>query len=141
MYLDSCILVKLLAPEPDSHMLEKALRGQPLVTSELATTEVASALLARERAGGLKPRDRERAMQQLQEWIRTEEIVVAPLDGSVLRRATRLLEQCHPEVPLRTLDSIHLATADRLLEGPLCTTDRRLRDAAAHIGLEVFPPG
>lgn len=140
MYLDSCILVKLLAPEPDSAALERDLRGEVLVTSELATTEVASALLARERAGTLGARDRERALAQLHRWIRSEEIILAPLDSPVLRRATRLLEQCHPAVPLRTLDAIHLATADLVGEGPLCSTDRRLREAAGHIGLEVHPP-
>lgn len=140
MYLDSCIVVKLLVPEPDSGTIAPALRGQPLTTSELATTEVHSALLTRERLGGLKPADRKRALAQFREWIRTEEVVLAPLDSRVLKRATQMLEKCHPAIPLRTLDSIHLATADLVQDGPLCTTDRRLRDAAGHLGLELFPP-
>ena len=140
MYLDSCIIVKLLAPEPDSATFERALRGQPLTTSELAFAEVSSALLARERAGGLGGQDRERAWQQFRRWIEHEEIALAPLDSAVLRKAQRFLEQCHPKVPLRTLDAIHLATADMVMEGPLCTTDRRLREAATQLGLEVFPP-
>lgn len=140
MYLDSCIVVKLLVPEPDSAAFESALRGQSLSTSELAFAEVSSALLGRERAGGLGARDRERAWAQFRRWIEHEEIALAPLDSSVLRKAQRFLEHCHPRIPLRTLDAIHLATADMVMEGPLCTTDRRLRDAAAHLGLEVFPP-
>jgi hypothetical protein len=140
MYLDSCIIVKLLAPEPDSADFEKALRGQPLTTSELAFPEVCSALLARERAGGLGARDRDRAWRQFQRWIEHEEIVLAPLDSAVLRKAARLLDRCHPAVALRTLDALHLATADIVMEGPLCSTDRRLRQAASRLGLEVYPP-
>ncbi|NDD39013.1 MAG: hypothetical protein EB082_11495, partial [Verrucomicrobia bacterium] len=51
MYLDSCILVKLLVVEPDSEFFIGALEGRQLVTSQLAQTEIFSALLARERAG------------------------------------------------------------------------------------------
>jgi hypothetical protein len=43
MYLDSCILVKLLVAEPDSEFFVRSLEGKPLVTSELAQTEVFSA--------------------------------------------------------------------------------------------------
>lgn len=139
MYLDSCILVKLLVPEPDSATLAAAVRDQVLVTSELAATEVTSALLARERAGALQPKDRTRAMDQWRRWVRDEEITLAPLDSQVLIRAARLLERCQPSIPLRTLDSIHLATADALDEQPFCTTDLRLRNAATHLGFQVVP--
>lgn len=139
MYLDSCIVVKLLVPEPDSTAVASTVRGQPLVTSELTTTEVTSALLARERAGDLKPKDRQRATAQWQRWIRDEEITLAPLDSRILQRASRLLDRCHPTIPLRTLDAIHLATADDLQEQAFCTTDRRLREAALSIGLDVLP--
>ena len=36
MYLDSCIIVKLLVVEPDSEVFVALAGGQPLVTSELA---------------------------------------------------------------------------------------------------------
>lgn len=140
MYLDSCIIVKLLAPEPDSAVFEGALRGQPLATSELAFTEVASALIGRERSGAIGSGDRARAWRQFRLWIEHEEILLAPLDSAVVRRAARLLELCHPVVALRTVDAIHLATADMVMEGSFCTTDRRLREAAVHIGLELYPP-
>jgi predicted nucleic acid-binding protein len=44
MYLDSAIIVKLLVPEPDSPIFVKVTKGQPIASSELALTEVASAL-------------------------------------------------------------------------------------------------
>ncbi len=139
MYLDSCIIVKLLVAEPDSGFFIASLEGKALVTSELAQAEVFSALLARERAGKISAPDRRRAWKEFQARIEAGEIRIAPLDPTVLRKAVHLLDRCHPQVPLRTLDALHLATADLCHDLPLTTTDGRLRDAATLLGLEVFP--
>lgn len=140
MYLDSCILVKLLTPEPDSGYFDRELSGRPLTTSELAFTEVRSALLAKERAGGIDAAARERAWKQFRIWIDEEEIALEPLNSAVLRKAVRILDACHPRIALRTLDALHLATADLCMDTPVCSTDERLRKAALHVSLDVFPP-
>jgi predicted nucleic acid-binding protein len=140
MYLDTCILVKLLVVEPDSEFLIDSLEGQPLVTSELAQTEIFSALLARERAGKINANDRRRAWREFLSRVESKEIRLEPLNSIVLRKAIHALDHCHPEVPLRTLDAIHLATADLCHDFPLATTDNRLRDAATLMGFSVFPP-
>jgi len=140
MYLDSCILVKLLVAEPDSALFIRSLEGKPLVTSELAQTEVFSALLARERAGKISLADRRRAWAEFEARIEAGEIRIEPLNSITLRKAAHSLEHCHPKVPLRTLDAIHLATADLCQDFPLVTTDGRLRDAATLLGFKVFPP-
>jgi predicted nucleic acid-binding protein len=49
MYLDSAIIVKLLVAEPDTPFFQNALVGELLCTSELSITEVASALVSKER--------------------------------------------------------------------------------------------
>jgi len=140
MYLDSCILVKLLTVEPDSEFFQRALEGQPVVTSELAETEVFSALLARERAGKISRRERERAWREFAGRVGTGEIRIEPLNPIVQRKARQLLERCQPAVPLRTLDALHLATADLCQDFPLVTTDGRMRDAAGLAGIPIFPP-
>lgn len=140
MYLDSCIIVKLLVTEPDSEFFISSLEGEVLVTSELSQPEVFSALLARERAGKISATDRRRAWKEFQARVATEEIRIEPLESRVLHKATVLLERCHPAVPLRTLDALHLATADLCHDLPLTTTDGRLRDAAILLGFQVFPP-
>lgn len=140
MYLDSCILVKLLVAEPDSEFFIRSLDGKPLSTSELAQTEVFSALLARERAGSIAAKDRRLAWHELETRVAAGEIKIELLNSIVLRKARHALEHCHPKVPLRTLDAIHLATADVCHDFPLVTTDARLRDAAALMGFELFPP-
>jgi predicted nucleic acid-binding protein len=139
MYLDSCILVKLLVAEPDSEFFIRSLEGQRLVTSELAQTEVFSALLARERAGKINATDRRLAWKEFQMRVADDEIRFEPLNSIVLRKAIHCLEHCHPPAPLRTLDAIHLATADLCQDFPLVTTDGRLADAARKMKIEVFP--
>ena len=140
MYLDSCIIVKLLVIEPDSEFFIDSLEGKPLVTSELAQTEVFSALLARERAGKISSADRRRAWKEFEARIKAGEIRIESLNSTVLRNANHLLERCHPQVPLRTLDALHLATVDLCQDFPMTTTDGRLRDAATLLGIELFPP-
>lgn len=139
MYLDSCIIVKLLVAEPDSEFFIRSLEGRRLVTSELAQTEVFSALLARERAGKISAADRRLAWKEFQTRISDGEIKFEPLNSIVLRKAIHCLEHCHPPAPLRTLDAIHLATADLCQDFPLATTDGRLADAARKMKIEVFP--
>jgi predicted nucleic acid-binding protein len=139
MYLDTSIIVKLLVTEPDSEFFIRSLEGQRLTTSELAQTEVFSALLARERAGKIEAADRRLAWKEFQARVADEEIRIEPLNSIVLRKATRCLEYCHPPAPLRTLDAIHLATADLCQDFPLVTTDIRLANAARAMHIPVFP--
>jgi predicted nucleic acid-binding protein len=139
MYCDSCILIKLLTSEEDSAVFERELRGRPLGTSELSITEVCSALLAKERSGRILPNERQRAWTLFNRWIDEEILLLHPLNPPTVRKAAWQLEQCHPRVALRTLDALHLATADLTQDLPLCTTDQQMRQAAMHLALPLFP--
>ncbi len=139
MYLDTAIIIKLLVPEPDSDFFDEKVNGLSLSTSELALTEVWSALLAKERNGKLSSMDRATAWKTFKYWIETEQIALHALNDVTLRKANRILESCHPQVPLRTLDAIHTAACDLSQDFPLCTTDKRIRDAAEILDIAVFP--
>ena len=139
MYLDSAIIIKLLVVEPDSDLFQDTLEGTILSSSELAFTEVWSALLAKERNKSISPRERAEAWQVFTERVQTKQFLLHPLDKVVLKKANHILQRCHPAVPLRTLDAIHTAACDLSQDFPLCTTDRRMRDAAAVLGIPVFP--
>lgn len=139
MYLDSCIIVKLLVPESDTDFFHEALVGQALSSSELASTEVFSTLLAKERNKLISARQRTAAWRVFNERVREKQILLHPINGVVLKKAQHVLERCHPAVPLRTLDAIHTAACDLSQDFPLCTTDRRMRDAAGALGIPVFP--
>lgn len=56
-----------------------------------------------------------------------------------VRKARQVRELCHPEVPLRALDALHVAACDLSQDFPLCATDPRMRDAAKMLGIPVFP--
>jgi predicted nucleic acid-binding protein len=134
MYLDSCILVKLLIREPDSEFYGQWVDGHPVSSSLLAYTEVWSALLARERAQLIRTRLRIEAWQRFEDQMRMQMIDLSPVSEAIVRRAHWILGRVHPKVPLRSLDALHLATADQLQDWPLVTSDQRLREAALHLG-------
>jgi predicted nucleic acid-binding protein len=139
MYCDSAIFVKLLTVEADSAYFERGLRGNPLRSSELARAEVFAALAGKERAGQLQPADRQRAWRQFQSWLEDSSVVLEPLDSRVMDRTIHTIDRCHPQIPLRTLDAIHVATCDQAHEFPLAATDRRLRAGAHQLGIPLFP--
>lgn len=141
MYLDTAILVKLLVVEPDSDFFQEQLAGAMISSSELALTEVWSALLAKERNKAISSRQRAAAWRVFNERVREKQIHLHPLNSVVLKKANHILEQCHPAVPLRTLDAIHTAACDLSQDFPLCTTDRRMRDAAKALRIPIFPEG
>src|SRR5215211_4898439 len=97
-YLDSSALVKLAVEEPESAALRRYLRRRsPFVTSALARTEVARALLPLGQA----------AVRRGEEVISGVQLV--RINDRVLNSAGRLLP-----IELRSLDAIHLATAQQL---------------------------
>ena len=139
MYLDTGIIIKLLTPEPETAWFETQLRGHPFSTSELALVEVRSALFAKERAGRITAAQRIRAEAKLHEWMETELLFLHALNRAALRKSIHVLTVAHPDVPLRTLDALHVATCDLSQDFPLCTTDQRMHDAAKVLRLPLFP--
>lgn len=130
MYLDTAILVKLYVREPDSDYFAVAADDQVVCSSLLAYTEFWSALLGKERAGAIDSQQRRQAWAAFEQDVDEEGIRLEPLSPAIFRKANRILADCHPMVPLRSLDALHLATCDHLQEWPLCTTDVRMRQAA-----------
>jgi uncharacterized protein len=125
-YVDSSAIVKLAVAEPESAALRRALsRRQTLVTSALARTEVARALLA------LGPE----AVRRGDEVLRRLQLL--RVNDRVLSDAGRL------EPPqLRSLDAIHLASAQQFGTSlqRVVTYDARMADAARALGWSVSAP-
>ena len=139
MYLDAAIIVKLLVDESDTDYFQNALTGVLLSSSELAFTEVRAALLTKERNKLISAKQCAAAWQVFNDRVQARDIDLHPLNGLVLRKANHILGRCYPKVPLRTLDAIHTAACDLSQDFPLCTTDKRMRDAAAVLGIPLFP--
>lgn len=125
-YLDSSAVVKLVVAEPESQALRSHLRRRrPLVSSALARTEVLRALLP---AGEI-------ALSRGRDVLRRLDLV--RINDRVLD-AAGILEP----VQVRSLDAIHLATAQLLGEdlGQVVTYDDRMADAAWSLGLKAISP-
>lgn len=137
MYLDTSVFVKLYTREPDSAECEKVVAGHKIVSSELLYLELWSALLAKERNGKLAPLDRQRAWELFEVHLLEEVVELIDLDGAVIRESAEMIARVHPQVPLRALDAIHLATFAGLEAGPLFTNDRRMIDAARLLALPL----
>ncbi len=139
MYLDSAIIVKLLVRENDSAWFDQHVQGHDLWSSELALAEVRSAILTKERAKLVSVSQRKQVFARFQTFCETEILRFHPLSSEVVQHAGALLVSCHPEVALRSLDAIHLATAMQYPRGAFCTTDGKLRAAAKRMGVTCFP--
>lgn len=139
MYLDTAIIVKLLVREPDSDWFNNALLGQPFETSELALAEVRSALLAKERGKAITSPERIRAGEKFYAMVADDIIRVLPLNRQTVERAIAIQVACHPRIPLRTLDALHIATCDMHRSNALATTDQRMRDACQQLAIDIFP--
>lgn len=142
MYLDSAIVIKLVTQEPDSAHWAALADGQLLFSSDLMLTECFSALLRKEREGGVTPSRRQRAWHRVEQDVAARRVTLVPLTRDVLLAANTVLAACHRRIALRSLDAIHLACAQRCQSWPLATTDQRLREAAGRLGMPLAPlPG
>ena len=127
VYLDASAMVKLIALEPGSRELTRYLRSRPLcVTSRVADVEVRRAAA---RGGAVDP-DRLARVLAAVAWVE--------LDAQLAAAAGRLVP-----AGLRTLDAIHLASAQAFEEQleSLVTYDLRLAEAATAAGISVASPG
>jgi predicted nucleic acid-binding protein len=132
IYLDTCALIKLIRPEPGSAELAEWLNthsDQMVVTSELSEVEVPRAL-------------RRSAPARLAAMP----AVLAHVNRIEMDAAVRATAGAYPDPHLRSLDAIHLATADTLAASgkdikAFVTYDKRLAAVAADAGHTVVAPG
>jgi uncharacterized protein len=125
-YLDSSAIVKLVIAEDESTALRRHLRRRrPLVSSALARTEVLRALLA-----------------EGDEGLARGHAVLATLD--LIRISDRVLDDAARLLPpdVRSLDAIHLATAQQLSSelGQIVSYDDRMLRAADRLGMRTARP-
>jgi uncharacterized protein len=132
IYLDSCALIKLVVPERESSALIDWLSRQArphMVTSKLAEVEVPRALR----------RNAPRALGLVSGML-------TRLDRFEINDPVRATAGAYIDPILRSLDAVHLATAENLVASgkhvtAFVTYDKRLAEAASAAGLTVVAPG
>lgn len=126
VYLDSSAIVKLAVREPESDALRAYLRRRrPWVSSALVRTEVLRSHLV----GGEEALAAGRRVLARCHLVRVND------------RLLNIAGTMHP-AELRSLDAIHLATAERLREeiGEVIVYDEHLAAVARHLGYRVSAP-
>jgi predicted nucleic acid-binding protein len=133
-YIESSALVAALLEHDVEALTSIRTRGRK-VTSVLTIAEAGRAIL-RARAAGRLTADRERAVVRALGRFEQRCFLVAVAD-SILARVRRPF----PVEPIRTLDAVHLATAEFLGEPPalvvVVTRDVRVRANAQALGYAV----
>jgi predicted nucleic acid-binding protein len=140
VYLDASAVAKIYISEPDSEALESALVGRrDLVVSDLAVTELTSAIARRVRDAELAASQAERVYRRILQDVNTGEFHRTELTAAAHREAERLLMGIGRRVPLRAADALHLALAALAGARVLITFDRHMAIAAKALGTFELP--
>lgn len=135
LYLDASVLVALLIPDVFSEAAEALVEqaAEPLIVSDFARAELASAVALKVRRGVLTQPQARAVFARFDAW--TSEVAdveeVAPAD---VREGEALVRRL--DLALRAPDAIHVAAARRL-RARLATFDDRMTEGAAALGVEV----
>lgn len=121
--------------EHDTTVIGRLPAGTRLVTSGLTLAETARAIVRARVSERLTAEQEQAAIRALRTF--TRRCFVLDVDSRVLSRAGRRF----PVEPIRTLDALHLATAELLDESPqlvtVVTRDARVRENAVALGFTV----
>ena len=133
-YVESSALVAALLEHDAAALSELRSRGRR-VTSALTFAEARRAVIRAAAAGRLTSADERTATTALRRFERRS--AVAALTDAVLARVA----QPFPVEPVRTLDAIHLATIELMVDTPelvtVVTRDERVRKNALALGYRV----
>lgn len=141
-YWDTSCVLKLYCGESNSDrwLDEIAAASDPPCSSELLETELHFAFLQkafRDETGGVEP---DALSRRFRADVECGRVILLPLGNDVLCRSREIGEICYrmePPIHLRTLDGLHLATAELGRCRRLMSTDMRMRSAARHLGLDI----
>jgi predicted nucleic acid-binding protein len=142
-YWDTSTLAKLYVAESDSaHFSAHWSQTGAITTSTLTRWEL-FCVLARKEAGGLIPSGAaEIIFNEFLADVGTGVIVLLPMQEAEEDRFRNLVLRLNRLIPplfTRTLDGIHVATADLHGATEFVSTDLNMRKCAAAIGLSVHP--
>ncbi|MCX6922064.1 MAG: type II toxin-antitoxin system VapC family toxin [Verrucomicrobia bacterium] len=142
-YWDTSTLAKLYVSEPDSAQFAAYLAATgPVTSSELARWELFRVLVRKEAEGAIPARAAEAIFGRFLADIAAGKVRLVPLSPLLETRFQQLLLRLHrlpSPLVVRTLDGVHIATADLHGAAALVATDRNMRNCAAAIGLKLYP--
>jgi predicted nucleic acid-binding protein len=140
-YVDTSALAKWYLHESGSAEFVDFIRAQGLgLISRLTVVELRSLLGRRERAGEITTAYRRDAVQTFEADVRRGFLQIEPLSDSQAAIAADLIDRL-ADIPLRTLDALHLAVAQTAGARVVATADRALARAAEALGFSTVTFG
>ena len=137
VYFDTSALAKWYLEEFGSDDVETFLKGQSSVAiSTLTMVEMRSLLARRRREGVLGAEQERKAFTTFEEDVHRRHLIRHPVDDQSVEGAVRILSLL-PEIPLKTLDALHLSIVREIGVRVLATADRVMADAARELEMEV----
>lgn len=138
VYFDTSVVAKWYLNEPRSDDVEKYLRDNgPVAISSLTVVEMRSLLARRRREGHFGPEIEWRVFATFEEDIRAGHLVLHHPPGDVTSSAVHIIGEL-TDVPLRSLDALHLALAQDMKAESIATADRVMAKAAPRLGFTLL---
>ena len=143
-YWDTSVLAKLYLTEADSDYYRSIIAqpGEVIYTSTLSGQELWKTLSAKRADGLIQPGGERALYEKFIEQIVAGLIVLAPLGAEVERQFQSVIQTCYnlpTPIRVRTLDALHLASAQVMAAREIVCADTRMRTAAMALGIPVYP--
>ena len=136
MYFDTCYIAKFYFNEPESLRVRELVRKADAIHSSLwALAEFHAVLHRRLREGKVSRRDARELALRFSAHIADGLWNLVPVNEALLRRTSALMLSGPADLFIRTVDAVHLTTAQELGERTVWTNDRHMLAAAAYFGL------
>lgn len=138
VYFDTSALAKWYINEVRSEDVEKYLQEHgPVAISDLTIVEMRCLLARRRRDKSITSRIETEAFTTFQEDIRRRFLICHHLPDGLATGTINLIALL-PEIPMRTLDAMHLMIAREIPAAELVTADRIMADGAEALGIKVI---
>lgn len=139
IFCDTSFFAKLYLPERESASVQERFdREDQICLSELARVELAAALHRTWREKYWTRSQYQAALAQFAQDDLSNYWTWLPIGEEIVRGAARLYERLPEDVPLRSADCLHLATALHHRFEEIHTFDKHQAAAAAALGLRTI---
>jgi predicted nucleic acid-binding protein len=137
IYVDTSALAKWYLNESHSEDVEKYIQENgPVSISDLTVVEMRSLLARRRRDRSLDSKMEIEVFATFQEDIRLQYLICHPFSEGLAAGAVNLLSRL-PDIPIRTLDALHLTIAKDHGADVIVTADRIMAGAGQALGFSV----
>lgn len=141
LYIDSSILVKLYYPEPESKVFAEWItkQKQPILFTQFHELEIVNAFALKVFRNEIS----EEKFQELRDVLDKDKAagvldLVTPEWSDILLESIKISKRSSSVIGTRSLDIIHVATAEILNCDTFLTNDKRQLDAALKINLKTI---